>query len=99
VIEIIKRLLDATILFLEWKGKYYYYEIHSKSREKQKEYADQIEMLRGQKTTDSSDMADLIYSYLLSEQRFMTDMSEYFTPKKNENKDNPNSTGNTTTGV
>lgn len=99
MIEIIKRLLDATILFLEWKSKYYYYEIHSKSREKQKEYADQIETLRAQKTNDSADKADLIYSYLLSEQKFMKDMSEYFTPKKNESKVTPNGTGNANTSV
>lgn len=86
MIDIIKKALQALIVHLEWKSKYFYYEIYSKSLNKQKEYANEIEALRSSKTNDAADKADLLVAYLVAEQKFIKEMSEYY------NKQNPTQT-------
>lgn len=80
MISLIKRAIEFAILFFEWKSKYFYYEIQSKSRDKQKEYADEIERLRSLKTNAASDQADLVAAYLLSEQKFIKEMGQFYAP-------------------
>jgi hypothetical protein len=80
MISLIKRVLEFAILFFEWKSKYFYYEMQSKSRDKQKAYADEIERLRSLGTNAAADQADLVAAYLLSEQKFIKEMGQFYSP-------------------
>ena len=57
------------------KNRSFYYDIHNKSRQQQKQYIEELERLRAIRSPDAADDADLVRMQLLEEKRFYKHIS------------------------
>ena len=72
---ILTSVLKSLQLFLELKNKLFYYEIRTKSINRQKEIISEIESLRNKGDSNSSDYADLLRSELRKEREEIKHLS------------------------
>ena len=86
---ILTSVLKSLQLFLELKNKLFYYEIRTKSINRQKEIISEIESLRNKGDSNSSDYADLLRSELRKEREEIKHLSTILA-KTREGQDNTN---------
>lgn len=86
---ILTSVLKSLQLFLELKNKLFYYEIRTKSINRQKEIISEIESLRNKGDSNSSDYADLLRSELRKEREEIKHLSTILS-KTREGQDNTN---------
>lgn len=68
-------LFQAIGLYFSLKNRSFYYDIHNKSRQQQKQYIEELERLRAIRSPDAADDADLVRMQLLEEKRFYKHIS------------------------
>lgn len=83
-------VLKSLELFLQLKNKLFYYEIRTKSLNRQKEIIAEIEKFRDKGDSNSSDHADLLRSELRKEREELKYLSTILI-KTGEGKENTNS--------
>lgn len=71
-------LIKSLELFLLLKNKLFYYEIREKSRNRQKEIISEIEMLRNNGDSNSSDAADILRAELAREKSEIKHLSAFY---------------------
>jgi hypothetical protein len=76
---ILTSVLKSLELFLLLKNKLFYYEIRTKSLNRQKEIIAEIENLRSKGDSNSADRADLLRSELRREREELEHLSTFYT--------------------
>lgn len=82
MITIILSLLKSLELFLSLKNKLFYYEIRTKSKQRQNEIISEIEKLRAAGDSNSADRADLLRSELKAERDEIKHLSTFYASAK-----------------
>lgn len=77
---ILLSVLKSLELFLSLKNKLFYYEIRTKSIERQKDILAEIKKLRDAGDSASNDAADLLRSELKREREELTHLSAFYAP-------------------
>jgi hypothetical protein len=77
---ILLSVLKSLELFLSLKNKLFYYEIRTKSIERQKDILAEIKKLRDAGDSASADAADLLRSELKREREELTHLSTFYAP-------------------
>lgn len=75
---ILTSVLKSLELFLQLKNKLFYYEIRTKSLNRQKEIIAEIENLRSKGDSNSSDRADILRSELRKEREELEHLSTFY---------------------
>jgi hypothetical protein len=86
---ILTSVLKSLELFLLLKNKLFYYEIRTKSLNRQKEIIAEIENLRSKGDSNSADRADLLRSELRRERQELEHLSTFYA-KTGEGKGSTN---------
>jgi hypothetical protein len=71
-------LFQAIGLYFSLKNRSFYYDIHNKSRQQQKQYIEELERLRAIRSPDAADDADLVRMQLLEEKQFYKHITTTF---------------------
>jgi hypothetical protein len=79
LIGLLKNVLLALTSYLELKSKTFYYDIQTKSKQKQTEIINEIENLRTSKLDSDHDRADILRRELLQEKEFAQHLSTFYT--------------------
>ena len=74
----IKSLFDALTAYLQLKTKSFYYDIMTKSQQKQKQYAEDIEKLRSTRNPVDNDRANVLRMQLQQEQKWAADLATFY---------------------
>lgn len=85
--SIISSLLKSIELYFALKNKLYYYEIIQKSKSRQKELIQEIEKLRSDGSSNSSDNADLLRNELIQEKNGLKHISTFINPTSTTSAD------------
>lgn len=75
-------LIKSLELFLSLKNKLFYYEIREKSKNRQKEIIAEIEKLRSNGDSNSSDAADILRAELAREKSEIKHLSTFYSSFK-----------------
>ena len=92
IIALVKTLLQAFIAYLELRNKTFYYTIYRLSKEKQTKLISEIETLRNNRDSSSTDRADFLQNELIAEKRDLEHLSTFYTNFK-PGSDNPDEGG------
>lgn len=87
MISLISSLLQLLVVYFELQNKLFYYDIHEKSRKRQKELAEEIERLRSIGNHVSTDNADILRSELLAEKARLKHLSAFYFKTSSESTD------------
>ena len=79
IIGLLKGVLLTLTTYLELKSKTFFYDILSKSKDRQQQLIDEIEKLRAIKSNDSNDRADVLRAELISERKYIDHLSTVYT--------------------
>lgn len=79
LVLVIKSFLDALTAYLQLKSKSFYYDMMTKTREKQKDYAEEIEKLRAARNPVDNDRANVLRMQLQQEQKWAADLATFYT--------------------
>jgi hypothetical protein len=79
LIGLLKNVLLALTSYLELKSKTFYYDIQTKSKQKQTEIINEIEKLRTSKLDSDHDRADILRRELIQEKEFAQHLSTFYT--------------------
>jgi len=75
---LIKTVLSALNAYLQLRNKAFYYDITQKSRAKQQNIINEIESLRGKRTSAATERADLLQSELIAEKQYIEHISAFY---------------------
>jgi len=78
MLALIKTLLDTLNLYFKLKNKSFYRDLLESSKRKQKDLINEIEKLRANGDSDSTDRADFLQSELISEKRDVKHLSTIY---------------------
>lgn len=78
LVPLIKSLFDALTAYLQLKSKSFYYDMMTKTREKQKDYAQEIEKLRSSRNPVDGDRANVLRMQLQQEQKWAADLATFY---------------------
>jgi len=79
IIGLLKGVLLALTAYLQLQSKTFFYDIITKSRDRQQQLIDEIEKLRAAQSNDSNDRADVLRSQLIGERKYLDDLSAAYT--------------------
>ena len=82
MLALIKTLLDTLNLYFKLKNKSFYRDLLESSKRKQKDLINEIEKLRANGDSDSTDRADFLQSELISEKRDVKHLSAIYSPSE-----------------
>ena len=78
MLALIKTLLDTLNLYFKLKNKSFYRDLLESSKRKQKDLINEIEKLRANGDSDSTDRADFLQSELIAEKRDVKHLSTIY---------------------
>ena len=78
MLALLKTLLETLNLYFKLKNKSFYRDLLETSKRKQKDLINEIEKLRANGDSDSTDRADFLQSELLSENEYSEHLSSLF---------------------
>ena len=84
MLALIKTLLETLNLYFKLKNKSFYVDLIDRSKRKQKDLIDEIEKLRSNGDSASTDRADFLQSELISEKRDIKHLSTIYAPSESE---------------
>jgi len=82
MLSLLKTLLETLNLYLKLKNKSFYHDLVERSKRKQKDLIYEIEKLRSNHDSDSTDRADFLQSELIREKRDAEHLSAIYTPSE-----------------
>ena len=82
MIALLKTLLETLNLYFKLKNKSFYTDLLESSKRKQKDLINEIEKLRANGDSDSTDRADFLQSELISEKRDVKHLSAIYAPSE-----------------
>jgi len=80
MLALIKTLLETLNLYFKLKNQSFYVDLIEKSKRKQKDLINEIEKLRSNGDSASTDRADFLQSELISEKRDIKHLSTIYAP-------------------
>ena len=80
MLALIKTLITTLNLYLKLKNKVFYADLIKRSKNKQRDLIDEIEQLRTDGGSDSTDRADFLFRELVSEKRDLEHLSTIYAP-------------------
>ena len=80
MLALIKTLLETLNLYFKLKNQSFYVDLIEKSKRKQKDLINEIEKLRSNGDSASTDRADFLQSELISEKRDIKHLSAVYAP-------------------
>ncbi len=80
MLALIKTLITTLNLYLKLKNKVFYADLIKRSKDKQRSLIDEIEKLRADGDSDSTDRADFLFRELVSEKRDIKHLSAVYAP-------------------
>lgn len=87
MLALIKTLLETLNLYFKLKNQSFYVDLIEKSKRKQKDLIDEIEKLRSNGDSSSTDRADFLQSELISEKRDIKHLSAIYAPTSGRSSD------------
>jgi len=78
MLALLKTLLETLNLYFKLKNKSFYTDLLESSKRKQKDLINEIEKLRANGDSDSTDRADFLQSELISEKRDVKHLSTIY---------------------
>ena len=87
MLALIKTLLETLNLYFKLKNQSFYVDLIEKSKRKQKDLIDEIEKLRSNGDSSSTDRADFLQSELISEKRDFKHLSTIYAPTSSRSSD------------
>ena len=84
MLALIKTLITTLNLYLKLKNKVFYADLIKRSKDKQRSLIDEIEKLRADGDSDSTDRADFLFRELVSEKRDIKHLSAVYAPVEKE---------------
>ena len=81
---LLKTLLETLNLYFKLKNKSFYTDLLESSKRKQKDLINEIEKLRANGDSDSTDRADFLQSELIAEKRDAKHLSAIYAPSESE---------------
>ena len=78
MLALIKTLLETLNLYFKLKNQSFYVDLIEKSKRKQKDLINEIEKLRANGDSDSTDRADFLQSELIAEKRDVKHLSTIY---------------------
>jgi len=82
MLSLLKTLLETLNLYFKLKNKSFYTDLLETSKRKQKDLINEIEKLRANGDSDSTDRADFLQSELISEKRDAKHFSAIYAPSE-----------------
>jgi len=82
MIALLKTLLETLNLYFKLKNKSFYTDLLESSKRKQKDLINEIEKLRANGDSDSTDRADFLQSELITEKRDAKHLSAIYAPSE-----------------
>ena len=79
---LLKTLIETLNLYLKLKNKSFYTDLLERSKRKQKDLINEIEKLRANGNSDSTDRADFLQSELIAEKRDAKHLSAIYAPSE-----------------
>ena len=79
---LLKTLLETLNLYFKLKNKSFYRDLLESSKRKQKDLINEIEKLRANGDSDSTDRADFLQSELIAEKRDVKHLSTIYSPSE-----------------
>ena len=80
MLSLIKTLIETLNLYFKLKNRSFYVDLMEKSKRKQKDLIDEIEKLRSNGDSASTDRADFLQQELISEKRDVKHLSAVYAP-------------------
>lgn len=80
MLALIKTLITTLNLYLKLKNRVFYADLINSSKKKQKDLINEIEKLRADGDSDSTDRADFLFRELVSEKRDIKHLSAVYAP-------------------
>lgn len=80
MLALIKTLITTLNLYLKLKNRVFYADLIKSSKKKQKDLINEIEKLRADGDSDSTDRADFLFRELVSEKRDIKHLSAVYAP-------------------
>ena len=80
--SLLKTLLETLNLYFKLKNKSFYTDLLESSKRKQKDLINEIEKLRANGDSDSTDRADFLQSELIAEKRDAKHLSAIYAPSE-----------------
>ena len=87
MLALIKTLLETLNLYFKLKNQSFYVDLIEKSKRKQKDLIGEIEKLRSNGDSSSTDRADFLQSELISEKRDIKHLSTIYAPTSSRSSD------------
>ena len=87
MLALIKTLLETLNLYFKLKNQSFYVDLIEKSKRKQKDLINEIEKLRSNGDSSSTDRADFLQSELISEKRDIKHLSAIYAPTSSRSSD------------
>jgi hypothetical protein len=82
MLSLLKTLLETLNLYFKLKNKSFYRDLLESSKRKQKDLINEIEKLRANGDSDSTDRADFLQSELIAEKRDVKHLSTIYAPSE-----------------
>jgi len=82
MLALLKTLLETLNLYFKLKNKSFYTDLLESSKRKQKDLINEIEKLRANGDSDSTDRADFLQSELITEKRDAKHLSAIYAPSE-----------------
>ena len=82
MLALLKTLLETLNLYFKLKNKSFYTDLLESSKRKQKDLINEIEKLRANGDSDSTDRADFLQSELIAEKRDVKHLSTIYSPSE-----------------
>ncbi len=82
MLTLLKTLLETLNLYYKLKNKSFYRDLLESTKRKQKDLINEIEKLRANGDSDSTDRADFLQSELISEKRDAKHLSAIYAPSE-----------------
>ena len=82
MLSLLKTLLETLNLYFKLKNKSFYRDLLESSKRKQKDLINEIEKLRANGDSDSTDRADFLQSELIAEKRDVKHLSTIYSPSE-----------------
>ena len=82
MLALVKTLLETLNLYFKLKNRSFYRDLLEQSKRKQKDLIDEIETLRSNADSASTDRADFLQSELISEKRDIKHLSTIYAPSE-----------------
>ncbi len=87
MLALIKTLLETLNLYFKLKNKSFYTDLLETSKRKQKDLINEIEKLRSNGDSASTDRADFLQSELIAEKRDIKHLSTIYAPTSSRSSD------------